>query len=134
MEKQTNESSWSIVAKGSGAMEGGEDLYAALREHGVAVAPPVQEGEGDARLGTPEILLTIVVTAAAKAVVSTGLTYLEQYLLRQVELPTGERRLQVVVKTDSGGVKRFPLGLRAASADVIKAFIGNVRAHVEKLL
>lgn len=89
----------------------------------------------DATLGTPEIIVTIAVTAAAKSLIVAGLTVLRRRLEAQPE-DGSDRRVQIVL-TDpvqaASRPKRFPINLRGVGKDTLKAFIDQIVSVVEKL-
>lgn len=90
----------------------------------------VQKKAVAATLGTPEILITIVVTAAAKAVVISGLHALEASLERLIDRDK-DRRTQIIL-TDEASARRerFPISLRGVSKDAVKEFVKRVESAI----
>lgn len=119
-----------VVYQGVSAKAEAESLHDALQASGIGVEPLSEIAPSGARLGVAEIFVTIVVTAAAKAVITTALQCLEDYLRERMEKERPDVRLQVVLKPQE---MRFPLSLRRATTQAIIAFFENVRKSVASL-
>lgn len=133
--KQQNDSgSLTVAYRGADAKGEAERLHSSLKSLG-AVAEPLSEiKQDDARLGVAEIIITIVVTAAAKAVITTGLKYLEEYLSEYAEKAGTYTKFQAVVKkAGASTVKRIPFSLRGATVETVKTFSENIRQAISKL-
>lgn len=116
-----------------------EDLRVQLESAGARVGEPLEIKETDAKLGAEEIIVTIIASAALKAVVEVAFEKLSGYLTRLIEdkgkmnkkLPN----VQVLVKKsrDDHG-KRELLSLKVATSDSIKKFIDNVSDATTKAI
>ena len=123
-----------VAFQGSDAKEEAERIHLELQTSGLAVEPLAEVGQDEARLGAAEIIITIVVTAAAKAVLTTSLKYLEEYLRSRVEGGGANVNVQLVVKApEKPRPHRFLLNLRQASGQTVIAFCENIRQAVAKL-
>ncbi len=100
-----------------------------LRKAGVPADTPVYEPPGEATLGTPEILVTILVTATAKAVVIAGLHALEKVLEKQIDGKT-DRRAQIILTRRDKPKQRFPISLKNITKDALKEFISQIVSEV----
>ena len=67
-----------------------------LRKAGVTTGSATYKPPSEATLGTPEIIITIIVAAAAKALVVSGLHALEQALEGQIS-GQADRRAQIIL-------------------------------------
>jgi hypothetical protein len=94
----------------------------------IAKYEPPQDGT----YGTPEVILTIVATAAAKAIIVSGLHALESYLQTQSGAPQ-DRRVRVILKTPNKRAKHSAISLQQLGTDAIKEFVSDIIAAVEKL-
>ena len=108
-----------------------DELAAGLKEAGVETTPasmiPVE-----ATFGTPEVILTIVATAAAKAVFIATLRAVERHL-KQSKETCGNRRIQIVIDNPGRSKKRFPFSLQGATGDAIEEFVSSVIDSVAEL-
>src|SRR5712692_9229132 len=102
-----------------------EDLHKA----GVPTDMPVYKPPGEATLGTPEILVTILVTASAKALVIAGLHALEKVLEKQIDGKT-DRRAQIILTSRDKAKQRFPVSLKNITKDALKEFISQIVSEV----
>ena len=100
-----------------------------LRNAGATETKPVYKRPGEATLGTPEIIITIVVTAAAKALIVAGLHALEKTLQDQIDRKT-ERRAQVILAGKNKPKRRFPISLASISKEAVKDFISQIVSAV----
>jgi hypothetical protein len=114
---------------------------------GAAVTPPRSISRQDAELGAEEIILTIVLSAAAKAVIGVGLEHLKTYLINRVKkgkevnpeasVPHSveKTQLQVVLKGESKQVfdRKF-LDFKVATVESVCKFIGSLSDGVLKHL
>jgi hypothetical protein len=116
-----------------------EELKGRFESVGVQVGSPREIKETDAKLGAEEIIITIIASAALKAVVQVAFDELKNYLTKKYlggekskkKLPN----IQIVVKkngTDSG--KRELLSLKSATTDTIKKFIDNLSETAGKAI
>ena len=88
----------------------------------------------EADLAVAEIIITIIVTAAAKAAASTALGYFEAYIRRRIEegknLPDG----QLVIKRKEGDtVDRIPFSSRTMGLEMVAEFSKNLRSAIDKI-
>jgi hypothetical protein len=103
-----------------------------LHHDGDAVAPAAYKRPREAELGTPEIIITVLVTAAAKAVIIAGIRAIERVLAQHLEDKT-DKRAQVVLESEDGEKIRHPVSLKGLGRDALKQFIDDVIAEVGKL-
>lgn len=103
-----------------------------LRALHIAVGEPAYKRPRNATLGTPEVIITILVTAATKAVIISGLHALQRYLEARVG-SAEEKRLQVVLAGPDESKKRFPISLRQIGSDAVKEFISRIATSIDKL-
>ncbi len=103
-----------------------------LRKAGVPTDTPVYKPPGEATLGTPEILVTILVTVTAKALVIAGLHALEKVLERQIDGKT-DRRAQIILTRRDKGKQRFPISLKNITKDALKEFISQIVSEVNHI-
>jgi hypothetical protein len=94
------------------------------------IAPSFKARE--ATLGTPEIIITIVVSAAVKAVVTAGLHAIQRELEGQLG-GASDKRIQFIIKGSEGEKKRFPKSLRDIGADALREFIDQVITAVNRM-
>jgi hypothetical protein len=105
-----------------------------LGRAGVRTDPAALRRPRDATLGTPEIIITILVTAAAKAVIVAGLRAVERTLERQLG-DDHPKRAQIVLVNSAhqpGDERRFPISLRGIGKDALKGFFDDVVSAVDK--
>lgn len=120
--------------QGVGAEQEAENLRAVLRASGVAVESSSDKAEQRAPLGTPEIILTIFVTSAMKALIATALPPLEEYLRQRVRQQKRALNLQVVVRGGTHApAQRILFSLGQATQEAVLAFSENLRKAIDKL-
>jgi len=140
MDKSTNKQPMTqaavmtIVYRGPEAKGEAERLYMALQASRMPLEPVSEVGQGEDRLGTPEIIITILVTAAVKALSTTALKYLEDYLRERAGGKGQDLRIQVVVKhSESHHRKKFLLNLRQSTTEAAISFSENIRQAIAVL-
>src|SRR5437764_15221838 len=75
---------WEINYRGD-VQEQAKALQQAIEQSGASVTAPVKVPDDDANLGAGEIILTIIATAAAKAIVDVVAKQLQEYLRDRVK-------------------------------------------------
>jgi hypothetical protein len=91
-----------------------------LRTVGASVGPAKRKPAQDATLGTPEIIITIVVTAAAKAIIVAGLQAIERILEGHLRDPL-EKRAQVILNGPGHERQRFPVSLQKIGKEALNS-------------
>jgi hypothetical protein len=109
------------------------ELHSCLKSAGISMTEPEFRPPSEAFLGTPEVIVTIVVTSAVRALLISGLGVLEKYLEAKVAENDKGKRFQIILVGLTEPPQRFPLGLRSATLDVIHSFIAKVKVAIEKL-
>ncbi len=123
-----------VFARGSGAEDEGRRLSEALQAGGIKVESSAAKTPDRASLGTPEIVLTVLATAALKAVATTVLKQLEGYLRERSRQPKKHLNIQVVVRDlAKGKPQRFLLSLQQATEETVIAFAKNVGEAISHL-
>jgi hypothetical protein len=107
------------------------ELAEALKDAGVEV-PPQHKPPTVGSYGTPEVILTIVATAAAKALVVAALHAIERRL-KQWKTASQDQRVQIVVDRPGELRKRFPFSLQEAGEDAIQEFVSSILDSVADL-
>jgi len=107
----------------------------ALTQAGVATGPAILTHERDATLGIPEILITIAVTSAAKAVIVTGLHALQRALEQNLDNRMAKRAQVILVdpKQETGGKQRFAINLYGIGKEALKEFVDRIVAAVNAM-
>lgn len=124
----------SLAYRGQSAKADAEQMHDKLQASGLAVEPLSEIGRGRADLGAAEIIITIMVTAAAKAVITTALKYVEDYIRERTARGGGDLNLQVVLQEPSAQpAKRFPFSFRRATVETVTAFSESIREAILKL-
>jgi hypothetical protein len=108
-----------------------EGIAASLEQAGAGSSAPEYQPPQDATYGTPEIILTIVVTAAAKAVIVSGLHALERFLENQIAVPD-DRRVRVALKAPGRRSNHSSISLRQAGKEALHSFVSDLVSAVEK--
>jgi hypothetical protein len=103
-----------------------------LQKADVATVIPTYKPPREATLGTPEIIVTIVVTAAAKALIVAGLHALEKTLEKQID-HKNDRRAQIIVTSPTKSKQRFPVSLKNITKDALKEFMSQVVSVVNQV-
>ena len=98
---------------------------------GVPVASPNLEPPKTGTLGTPEIIITIVVTTVGKALIDAGLEALRKALEDYLDRPDASRA-QVVLSMPDNSKQRFPIDLRKAGKAFVDTFISQIKSTVDK--
>jgi hypothetical protein len=96
----------------------------------IPVPPPVYKEPTEATLGAPEVIITILVSAAVKSVVITSLHVIQRYLESKLdERATG--RIQIVLPRSGLPSKRFPLDIKSLSRETLRELISQVTDGVK---
>jgi hypothetical protein len=133
-QRAVQESVIAVTYRGAGAKVDAEILEAKLQASGVSVQPLTETGQEQARLGTPEIVLTILASAAVKAVATTALSYLQDYLRERVAEGKKDLNIQVVVKDPASQRRqRLLLSMKLATAQTVIAFGDSVKEAIRSL-
>ncbi len=123
-----------VIARGTGAEEEARNLSEALQASGITVRSSPTKTDDRASLGTPEIILTILATSAIKAVATTALKHLEDYLRERARQPKKHLNIQVVVRDRARrNPQRFLLSLQQATEETLMTFAKNVRGAIDHL-
>jgi hypothetical protein len=109
-----------------------EELRSCFDSTDLKIANAAYEPPDEATLGTPEVIMTIVVTSATRAIVVAGLNLLGKYLEHRIGAGAEDKRVQIILVGESQTPRRFPLGLRSATVDAVNEFIARVKAAMEK--
>lgn len=123
---------WRIEFTQEGLRPVASKLAEDLQRGGVATVEPVYKPPHDATLGTPEIIVTIMVTAAAKALIVSGLHAIEHALEKQID-PDVDRRAQIILSGPTTPKRRFPISLQNIGKDALKEFISQIVSVVDQL-
>lgn len=117
------------------AADDAERLRAALDQGPLRVTEVRERGAGQVHMGAAEIVITVVVAAAAKAVASTALAHLEDYIRRQIEAKKSPPDLVAVVKRKDDGktIDRVPFSFGTMGLEMVAAFSKNLRGALDKL-
>jgi|SRR5947209_5781054 len=102
-----------------------EEIAAGLREAGVNTKP-LHKPSSHGSFVTAEVVLTIVATAAAKAVIIAALRAIGRRLKQSKTSGTAEQRLQIVLDKPGEPKKRFPFSLQDAASEAVDEFISGV--------
>lgn len=103
-----------------------------MMEHaGATVDTPRYASTIPGQLGAEQVVLTILLSAAAKAVIDVALDSLKSYLIQRLEQQRKKLRLHVVLKGESKNVEkkvvaRELLDLKTASVAAVCKFIGQI--------
>jgi hypothetical protein len=121
---------WEIKYRGDAKLDAAA-LQQNITAAGLHIHDPVEVPEDDARLGAGEVILTIIATAAAKAVVDVVATQLREYLRKRLTSQPDKVGLRVVVRRDkhSSG-KQHSIDFKGATADLIDQFVTNVKESI----
>ena len=103
-----------------------------LQNSGVLASMPTYKPPRDPTLGTPEVIITILVTAAAKAIIVSGLHALERYLQTQAD-SRDDRRVHVILVGTQQAKQHFPISLQEVGKDALKEFVSDIASAVNKL-
>lgn len=109
-----------------------EELRSCVESAGLPIENAAYEPPAEALLGAPEVIMTIVVTSAARAIAVASLDLLGKYLEHKIGADSEDKRVQIVLVGASQPPKRFPLGLRSATVEAVHGFIARIKAAVEK--
>jgi hypothetical protein len=118
---------YEISFRGDGRAEASE-IKAVLEKTGVTIAEPRPGLTTPGELGAAEVILTIVLSAAAKAAIEVALDHLKSYLVQRVEQKRTKLHLQVALKKEAAkrAVAREFIDLKAATTEGIFKFIGKL--------
>jgi len=108
------------------------ELAVDLRAAQIDVPDPEQRPPSEATLGAPEIVITILVTAAVKSVVVAGLHALQRYLESTIDSHEG-RLLQVVLPRPGLTSKRFPVDTKHMAREAIAEFVSEIIEAVQSI-
>src|SRR4051812_24533612 len=90
-----------ISYRGADAKTEAESINKGLRTSGLEIEPPSEVGRDEALLGASEIIITIILApiakAAAKAVITTAFTFLQDYFAERVAMKDADLNVQLVV-------------------------------------
>jgi hypothetical protein len=103
-----------------------------LRKAGVPTDTPIYKPPREATLGTPEILVTIILTATAKALVIAGLHALQKVLEKQID-GKADRRAQIILMHRNNTKRRFPVSLKNITKEALKEFIDQIVSEVNQV-
>lgn len=116
------------------ARDDAERLRSELEQSPAEVTGVSESGSGQVDMVAAEIIITIVVAAAAKAVASTALGYLEDYVREQIELKKSTPDIQVVIKREDGKtMDRVPFSFGTMGLEMVAAFSKNLRGAIDKI-
>ena len=130
-ENQPN-SSASITFSDPKAEEFARDLFATLESAGVDAGDPELKPPDDALLGTEEVLLTLFIASASRAVLLAALDPLEKYLENKIA-ERNNTRIQIIVVGNEDLPKRYPLSLRGTTTNVLHTFIAKLKIALESI-
>ena len=116
----------SITFSDPKAEEFARELSATLESAGVDAGTPELKPPEDALLGTAEVLLTLAIVTASRAVLLASLDPLEKYLAKKIA-DRDSTRIQIILTDHEDLPKRFPLSLRGTTTDVLHTFIEKLR-------
>ncbi|SRR5258706_1283215 len=122
---------WRVEFSDAALQPAAESIVNELHAAGTDVGPAALKPH-EATYGTPEIIITVIVTAAAKAVIVAGIRTI-QHVLEQHLQEKADKRAQVVLESADGEKKRFPISLRGLGRDALKEFTDEIIAAVGKL-
>lgn len=108
------------------------DLFATLESAGVDARDPELKAPEDALLGTAEVLLTLFIASASRAVLLAALDPLQKYLENKIA-ERNSTRVQIILIGHEDLPKRFPLSLRGTTTDVLHTFIAKLRIALESI-
>ena len=114
------------------AEEFARDLHATLDSSGVDAKAPELKPPEDALLGTGEVLLTLFIASATRAVVLAALDPLEKYLAKKIA-DRDNTRVQIILPAGVELPKRFGFSLRGATTDGLHIFISKLRVALEAM-
>lgn len=117
------------------AKDEAEQFRSALAQSHAHITDVRRRDPDDVDMAVTEIIITIVVTAAAKAVASTALEYLEIYIRKQIEEGKKPPDVQVVIKREEDGktVDRIPVSFGTMGLEMLAAFSKNLRGAIDKI-
>ena len=111
-----------------------ELLAQSIRTGGVPVGEPVAATDDKATMAIGEIVVTIIASAAARALLEVTMTHLRDYLVSRIERESGKSdapNVQVLVAKETGGTAAKKLiSLRVATAEFVTKFIKEVGDEV----
>ena len=125
-------SGFHVVFTDPGLQPAATSIVDELQATGTNVAPPELKRPSDATLGTPEIIITIIITAAAKAVIVTGIRAIQRVLEQHLDDKT-EKRAQVVLQTADGQKEKFPISLKGLGKEALHEFMNDIIGVVGKM-
>jgi hypothetical protein len=125
------EHSWNLEYTDKKVGSLADDIAAELLTEGIPATTAYRQ-PGSATLGTPEVIITIIVTMAAKAAVVAGLRAIQNTFERHLG-GDGDRRTRIILIGETGQRRQFPISLRGLGRDAVKEFITGVINVVEKL-
>jgi hypothetical protein len=105
-----------------------------LNGAGLAAGPPRLNSDSEPTLGMAQIVITLVATAATKAIVVASLRSIQRAL--ESHLSDSPSRAQVVLIDDSDtekNTRRFPINLRGLAKETLGAFVDNIVKVVNAL-
>lgn len=118
------------------AKQDAESLANGFRAGGVTLNPPREAADGKATLAVGEIILTIVASAAARALLDVTLDKLRMYMVNRIQgntLTSESPNLQISVAKENGQVvARKLVSLRVASVEFVTKFVKEVGEAVVK--
>ena len=122
-----------IEYKGNDAAADAAALWTALKRQGLAVDAPRNGTSTAGELGIAEIILTVVLTGAAKASAKVVIKYLREYLTTQLEAADSALRVRVDLSKDDGSTKKLPFLTKKMTLETIDVFCANIEKAVEAL-
>jgi hypothetical protein len=119
-----------ITFQGEAAPEASE-IKNVMESAGTTVESPRRAPTVPGQLGAGEVILTILLSTAAKATIDVALDHLKSYLVQRLEQQRKKLRLQVVLKRQSKDaakkvVARELLDLKTATVEAVCKFIGQI--------
>jgi hypothetical protein len=123
-----------ITYRGDAAAVEARRVYDLVEKSVTEIKPPSEITATDVRLGAAEVIITIVVTGALKAVAETSLQHLESYLRSRARARDTDVKMQVVLTAPNAAVpKRFPINLRELSIEMLATFFEKIRSAIDKM-
>jgi hypothetical protein len=108
-----------------------------LRMAGIAADDPVLSADAQATMAIGEIVVTIVASAAARALLDVAMEHLRGFLISRVQGTSQDSdapNMQVLVAKPDGTVAtRKLISLRVATADLITKFVKDVGNEVLRI-
>lgn len=126
------QSSASIIFSDPNTESFARDLYATLESAGVEAKAPELKPPEEALLGIGEVLLTMFIASASRAVLLAALDPLEKYLEQKIA-DRDNTRVQIILVGHEDLPRRFPLSLRGITTDVLHTFIAKLRVALEAM-